>query len=247
MVETECKQCSKKFHAYVYDHRGKYCSRECYYENKRKKIGRECKNCGINFIVQPWRVAKGEGVYCSKSCSDIGRTTIVAKKCLQCEKHFKARESHVTKGWGLYCSRQCQFESMRKQVSCTCEECGNKFYTKQCYLNRGGGKFCSWKCCNENRGIPLLEEIIEKELQEIGMQYESQKKFGKYHVDFFITEIGLVIECDDKRHNTSKTKEKDIIRDKWFKSQGYKTVRLKEKDILKNPKEALMNKITQFL
>ena len=40
------------------------------------------------------------------------------------------------------------------------------------------------------------ENLIAEELSEMGMRYDQQVPMGKYTLDFWVPEIGLVIEAD---------------------------------------------------
>lgn len=54
------------------------------------------------------------------------------------------------------------------------------------------------------------ENVIAKCLSELGFRYEQQTPFGQYRVDFWIPELGLVIEADGVYGHLKK---RDIQRD----------------------------------
>lgn len=54
------------------------CSRACCDQAKRDstpKISRTCQQCSVNFLVQPYVVARGKGIYCSRACMDANHPT----------------------------------------------------------------------------------------------------------------------------------------------------------------------------
>jgi len=54
------------------------------------------------------------------------------------------------------------------------------------------------------------EVKIANYLSELGLRWESQRQVGKYFVDFWIAEIGTVIEADGVYgHFSQKDKERD--------------------------------------
>lgn len=64
-VEIICKTCGTKFINYK---NRIYCSKKCEGIDKRKRIDRICKNCGITFKCSPGSIARGEGIFCSNKC-----------------------------------------------------------------------------------------------------------------------------------------------------------------------------------
>jgi photosystem II stability/assembly factor-like uncharacterized protein len=70
-----------------------------------------------------------------------------------------------------------------------------------------------------------------------GLKFRRQEPIGQYIVDFVCYERRLVIEVDGGHHATSKNK--DEVRDKWLKGQGFKVIRFWNNDVLKNPSGVL--------
>ncbi len=57
----------------------KYCSRACFFDASKRRIGKQCKECGKAFAVTLSHAANPKynaGTYCSKACMgrDMGRT-----------------------------------------------------------------------------------------------------------------------------------------------------------------------------
>ena len=54
------------------------------------------------------------------------------------------------------------------------------------------------------------EKLIQKCIEETGLRYISQARFGTYDVDFYLPEIEMVVEADGKYGHFKK---RDINRD----------------------------------
>ena len=76
----------------------------------------------------------------------------------------------------------------------------------------------------------LWKHIRGKQLEEL--RFRRQCPFEKYIVDFICFEKKIVIEIDGGQHNIDN--EKDIIRDNFFISKGYKVIRFWNNEVLKN-------------
>jgi very-short-patch-repair endonuclease len=62
-------------------------------------------------------------------------------------------------------------------------------------------------------------------------KFRGQAPLGRYIVDFLCCEESLIIEVDGGQHNESAG---DVIRDAWFRSHGYRTLRFWNTDVLAN-------------
>ena len=88
--------------------------------------------------------------------------------------------------------------------------------------------------------LTRAESVMWKYLrarQQMDLKFRRQHKIGNYIVDFVCLEKRIVIELDGGQHNTEK--EKDIERDTWFVSQGFKVLRFWNKDVLSNTRSVL--------
>ena len=77
----------------------------------------------------------------------------------------------------------------------------------------------------------------------LGVKFRRQAPIGNYIVDFVCFDKKLVVELDGSQHIENP---KDIIRDNWLKSQGFRTLRFWNNDVLKN-RESVVNKILDTL
>ena len=86
----------------------------------------------------------------------------------------------------------------------------------------------------ELRNEPTLDEkhlwaILR--FKGMGVKFRRQAVIGRYIVDFVCYEKKLIIEVDGRQHNQNR---KDILRDKWLKTQGFKVLRYWNNDVLEN-------------
>ena len=86
-----CEICGKEFYvrpAHLRAGKGKYCSRKCAGEAKRKRDTVPCPWCGKIFVKRAGQI------YCSRSCgasanhAGLGRIAAKEKTCAVCEKEF---------------------------------------------------------------------------------------------------------------------------------------------------------------
>ena len=78
------------------------------------------------------------------------------------------------------------------------------------------------------------------------VKFRRQHPIGNYIVDFFCEEKRLIIEVDGGQHNEQIHYEKDQIRDKFLKNQGYIIVRFWNNDIDENL-DGVLNRIIEQL
>ncbi|PSJ64944.1 hypothetical protein C7I84_04190 [Mesorhizobium ephedrae] len=80
------------------------------------------------------------------------------------------------------------------------------------------------------RGMTDGERRLWSELREFrrwyGIHVRRQAPIGPYVADFVIHEHRLVIEVDGEHHFLPDRMSRDLRRDEWLASQGYKVLRL---------------------
>jgi very-short-patch-repair endonuclease len=64
-----------------------------------------------------------------------------------------------------------------------------------------------------------------------GLRFRRQTPMGQYIVDFVCHERGLVIELDGGQHAES---QRDVARDHWLESKGYRVLRFWNSDVFTN-------------
>jgi very-short-patch-repair endonuclease len=79
------------------------------------------------------------------------------------------------------------------------------------------------------------ERKLWSELKEFrrwyGVHVRKQAPIGPYVVDFAIHEQKLVIEVDGEHHFTAEGLVRDVRRDAWLKSIGYRVLRFNTGDL----------------
>lgn len=124
-----CPVCQKQFSASP--SRERYCSRECFRQDKTTSIEHECLYCGKKFLVQPYLIKEGFGKFCSRLCGvkyhyENGDSAFqqfiqkcksgeikqipwnkqepIIRNCLICGREMELNGSRKNQ---IYCSRQC--------------------------------------------------------------------------------------------------------------------------------------------
>jgi very-short-patch-repair endonuclease len=85
------------------------------------------------------------------------------------------------------------------------------------------------------RNMTEGEKRLWRELKDFKRHYNihvrKQSPIGPYIADFVIHEINLIIEVDGEHHFTEHGQIRDTIRDVWFTSQGFETLRFTTGDL----------------
>lgn len=74
---------------------------------------------------------------------------------------------------------------------------------------------------------------------QIGFKFRRQHGIGQYIVDFYCSEIKLIIEIDGATHSTDEELLQDDIRESFFRSLGLNVKRYYNKDVKKNMNSVL--------
>jgi very-short-patch-repair endonuclease len=64
-----------------------------------------------------------------------------------------------------------------------------------------------------------------------GLSFRRQTPIGRFIVDFICHDCRLIVEVDGGQHAESS---KDVERDRWLASKGYRVLRFWNTDVLKN-------------
>ena len=90
---------------------------------------------------------------------------------------------------------------------------------------------------NELLSKPTDAELVFKaRLDKVGIKYMFQKGFikGDYHciVDFYLPKpYKLCIEIDGGYHDTEKQKKRDLEKDNYLRSRGFKVLHIRNEDV----------------
>jgi len=122
-MTNNCLVCNKPFAVkpcFAKKGRGKYCSKQCYWESLkgshpekcRTRIFVNCKQCNKSFFTYQNRIDDNRGKFCSKECLNKSKITSTRILCRICKKPFRAIPSTIKKGGGKFCSKECYGKSL---------------------------------------------------------------------------------------------------------------------------------------
>ena len=137
-----------------------------------------------------------------------------------------------------FCSPLAKGEAPKHKKKCKCSFCNKLGGTGvqdhkpncQCTVCFDGSK---WGWTNTS-----LEIRMQEMLTELGVEFETQKRFGRYQVDIFVPSRNLVIECDGEPWHKDKAKERK--RDRFLRTQGLSVWHFTGKLIKANPRPKLL-------
>lgn len=78
----------------------------------------------------------------------------------------------------------------------------------------------------------LWKHVLSK--KRTGFGFKRQRPFGPYIADFLSQEIKLIIEVDGEYHSTPEQQTKDMNKNSYIESHGFKILRVKNDDVIKN-------------
>lgn len=100
----------------------------------------------------------------------------------------------------------------------------------------------------EMRAEPTeAEDLLWQHLrnhQLLGFKFRRQHSIERFIVDFYCSEVGLVVEIEGPIHQYRE--EEDLIRKEYITSQGLRLVRFSNNDVLNNV-NGVINHITSLL
>lgn len=159
-----CKQCGTDFQGYP-GNPNNFCSRQCYWDSKKKKVTRVCQECGREYRATP----TGKKKFCSGTCYHKcqGRNS-VDTFCLTCGKPIRKWKSQIYPSGNVFCSRECSVEATRKPGWRK-----EYFSTPKCRLNERirGGIRDSIKVGKNGRH---WEELVDYTLDDLKRHIEKQ-------------------------------------------------------------------------
>lgn len=88
----------------------------------------------------------------------------------------------------------------------------------------------------------LWNDVLRR--KQIGYKFVRQKPIDRFVVDFYSSELSLVIEIDGGSHNNKKGRDK--ARDDFLKSCGIKTIRFTNEEVLDDV-EMVKNRLQKLL
>lgn len=87
---------------------------------------------------------------------------------------------------------------------------------------------------------PTAAELaLEPEVAKLGIPYRFQHRVWNYILDFAVMPWKLAIEVDGASHRRKAQIEKDAQKTEWLAKRGWRTVRILNEDVFKDPAAAL--------
>ena len=92
-----------------------------------------------------------------------------------------------------------------------------------------------------------IEDILRRELRARQIDFEAQKKIGRYRVDFFFPQADLIVEAEGKQyHSSPEQTQYDQKRQSILMKKGYLFLRFGGSEIY-NDVVGCVDKIVSFL
>jgi len=91
---------------------------------------------------------------------------------------------------------------------------------------------------NQTKAEKILWEKLRKR-QMAGYKFRRQYGIGEYIVDFYCTELKLVIEVDGGYHDKKEIQNYDMKREEYLTSFGIKVIRFKNEEVLNSCDEVV--------
>lgn len=89
----------------------------------------------------------------------------------------------------------------------------------------------------ERKSESPIEEMVRQCLDRAGVQYRQQEPIGPFFADFYLPEVGVVLECDGKEFHDGV---RDGKRDAYMRERGYRIFRLQGTEINHSPMRTVL-------
>lgn len=191
-----------------------------------------CENCS-SLIFEKY----GSGRFCSKKCAKAFSTKNrrqeindkVSKKlknptlvtCKYCREIFQTNRRKV------FCNRSCQakYVWLNNETRAQLTELSRNRAIKR---HNEGDPTIGW-ISRKKLQPSFPESVFISLLNEYNVEFEREKKVGKYFIDFAIKNIAL--EIDGRHHEEENVKLKDKQKDLYLEENGWIVVRIKWKNL----------------
>lgn len=205
---------------------------------------RTCFACGKSFVGSAGTKA------CSPECASTFRPKTF-NQCVNCGDTF----GPVDRFSRMYCSNKCKYESIKgkhtpwnKGISVpqlwrakikNCLMCGSQFRAVADYKDKKQ-IYCSHNCYLKNRKVSIPEIMAGEWLKSHNVPFEHQKKIGRWSFDYFINDIGLVVEIDGAFwHSSPIAIGRDRRKDAAITEMGLEIIRVDAESVRVDPSSAL--------
>lgn len=172
------------------------------YNGNKKEITVRCKIDGYVWKTTPYRLHSGSG--CQK-CYDRRRGDSTRKpleeNIRQSQEKYKDENGEPLYDYSLIKEEDYKNTHQKLPMICKIHGVFHQSFMKHIFGNRG----CPI-CGKLNRRNSILEDEIEKLLNENNIEFEKEKSFDwlknkeKLYLDFYISFLDLAIECQGIQH-----------------------------------------------
>ena len=80
-----------------------------------------------------------------------------------------------------------------------------------------------------------------------GLQFRRQHPLGPFVLDFFCKAAGVAVEVDGFSHEFGDNPERDERRDRWIRSQGVETLRIRADEVRQNLEGVVVHIVNRCL
>jgi len=134
-----------------------------------------------------------------------------------------------------------EFETKVKKKKCCSRSCSVSYSNKKKWSNEEYRKEMSEFAINRHKNgeeqfgfqtrekfkMSYPEEIAQRKLDELNLDYQFNLKVGKYFIDFAIKDKMIAIEIDGQQHELPERKKSDERKDNFLKNEGWEIFRIK--------------------
>ena len=82
--------------------------------------------------------------------------------------------------------------------------------------------------------LTLAERRLWEQLRLLPIRFRRQAPLGPYVVDFACHSARLAVEVDGGIHNRTDVAARDLERDAWFATQGYRVLRISNRRVIED-------------
>ena len=199
----------------------------------RKSGGWDCPKCGLNFATRALLTSHKKEVHNNES---------VQNHYKECFCKFCGRRSTSKEGNTLH-EKTCKLNPQRvdgpnKGYKMTEEQRKHCSEARKRVIQKNGGIWWNSRSkCKRSYAEEWTLKVIKNEFQD--QNFVEEYHLGRWFMDFAWPNKKCYIEIDGSQHEWPERKKNDEEKDTFYKSLGWKVLRLSWKYIYLNTQEAI--------